>query len=401
VSLLGQGGVELQVDGQAREVTPYLRKFVWRESAIEGGFTWAASLSADAWRDWNDIILGVVRDLRWRFKVQEAGKDSSTPWRRAYVTHSATTFTSTVITFEVGGTDIRAEMKQLPRTRIWRQTAVSDVVAAMAKEHGLDSVVERTIGVRDRYQIRESDWDYLARLSATETTLDGGRGDAYVWLDGTTLRLGAAQAQARSDRRHNIDLVENRVDRTVVSYNGRHVDWRGGASLRGVGFDFETKSAVIFDLGAAQASSHPALAQRVPRDPAAGLRIFPTPDTSAEAVEGVVRSAWGKLASRYFTLRLDTRPDVALRPMMLVDVQGPATARHQTPLLGRFIVLEVEHVYDRGRATTTAVAFRREAYDGEADPTGASVAAAGTRDRYRFGGKNETRVVQVAEVVPE
>jgi hypothetical protein len=72
-------------------------------------------------------------------------------------------------------------------------------------------------------------------------------------------------------------------------------------------------------------------------------------------------------------------------------------------VFGRYVVLEVIHHGSRGGYKTTAVCFRREAFYGVAEPTGASVSRGQSTDSYETseveGAKNRPRTTLVAEVI--
>ena len=87
----------------------------------------------------------------------------------------------------------------------------------------------------------------------------------------------------------------------------------------------------------------------MPRVQADGVKVYAAVSTSREGLEEVVRGRWGTYAPRYFSLRLDTRPDLHLKPSSIVEVQGNLGQSRDTPFLGRFVVLEVEHDLTRMR----------------------------------------------------
>jgi hypothetical protein len=276
------------------------------------------------------------------------------------------------------------------------------VVRAISSEHGFDTLIESTAHRTDRWQVHESDWSFISRL-ARSTSSGSGRGDIYLWMDESKITFQAPQLQAPSARRHDMQEVENRVDRLVVSYQGRAVDRQGGATLRGIGFDLDTKTELVYTLDAGQAASLPALSSRVPRVQADGVRVMPTTSCSLTSLQEVVRARWGKFAPRYFSARLDTRPDLSVRMASVVEIQGTLGQSQDTPVLGRFAVLEVQHVLTAGLGgglVTTAVGYRREAYVGDDEPTGAGVSQVGTRDQYRLGQEPTPDVVVIAEELP-
>ena len=390
--------------GDARDVTPFVRKFVWTESLIEGGFTWMIQLSSAGWNEWNDALIGRV-ELQVRLKFQTDTVES-TPWRTAVVDTSKISYRSTSLTFAIYGADKRLNMMQTDRTRAWPGTTVADVVRRIGEEWGFDVFVERTKHSTDRWQVRENDWTFLARL-VDSSAVASGRGDTYVWLDEDKLTLSAPQLQRSSDRRHSLQAVENRVDRVTLSYHGREVDRNGGATLRVVSYDVDKKEARTFDVDRAATESQPALARRVPRSQDGGLRVFPGTTGEPSGVEETARAQWGSYGPRYFAMRLDTRPDLTLKPGMIIEVQGSLDPGQESPFLGRFVCLEVTHELTSGDLSdkrtggliTSAICYRREAYIGDDEPSGSSAVRAGTRDRYQFGQEQTQTTTVVAEVL--
>jgi hypothetical protein len=398
VSLRGTAAIEVLLDGvTSYDITPQVRRFRWTESMLSGGWSWSIHVTTNAWREWQSVALG-RKDVRFRLKVQEGATSSATDWRRAYIDRATTAFRSRAATYLIEGADVRLELDQIDRTRAWTGRTVSDIVLAIGGEHDISTIVERTAARRDRWQCRETDWSFMKRLVA-EAASSSGRGDYYLWHDGQNLRLDVPQVQNGSDRRHVLSEAENRTDRVVVGFQGREVDRAGGATLRAVGYDLLRGEAVVFTLDAGQSGQHPALARYVPRAQEGGLRVISVAETDRGHVEERARGVWGKVASRYFSLRLDSRPDLTLRPGQVIDVRGDLGVDQQTALLGRFGVLEVEHRYERGGLKTIAVCYRREAAEGVEEAQGAEATTPTTRDRYRFGQPQQPRTVLVAEVI--
>lgn len=406
MALRGTGGVEIRLtpNDQARDVTPLVRSFVWRDSLIEGGFSWAMRVTTDGWNEWNDVVLGITNpQIRLMF---QSDVESSTPWRTAVVDKSRLSYRSTALTFMLEGADRRLDMMQRDRTRAWLGRSVDEIVNEIGSEWGFNVLTNNTLERIDRWQCREPDWAFLKRLVDGASTASG-RGDIFLWLNEDQLTLTAPEVQRPSDRRHSMQEVENRVDRVVLTYNGREVDRKGGATTRAVSFDTDTKQARQFTVDRDAAETHPALARRVPRAPADGLRVYPSTATTPEGVEATARSQWSSVAPRYFALRIDTRPDLALRPGMVLEIQGALGPGKEPPFLGKFLCLEVQHelttgnpkAKDEGGLVTTAVCYRREAYIGDDEPTGSSAVRQGTRDRYQFGRETRPSTTLVAEVL--
>jgi hypothetical protein len=269
----------------------------------------------------------------------------------------------------------------------------------VAEEYGLRHEVQDTTRVRDRWQCRRSDWSYL-RMLARESAVAPGRGDSYLWLDDDTLRFGAPDLSAPAERRYQLNTDDARLDRVVISYNGRAVDRAGGATLRGVGYDLDAGTPLTFDMGAQAAATQPALGSRLVRSPDDGLRVAPLTSESRDGVEERTRSAWGAHAPRTFSLRADGEGDITLRPGRVVEVQGSNSPERDLPVFGRYVVLEVVHTMEGGSVATAAVCYRREAFRGDVEPAGAAVTSGGTRDTFRPGEKPaQPRTILVAEVL--
>jgi phage protein D len=403
----GTSILELRTGGpgsRALDITAFVRKFVWYESLIAGGWSWELAFAAEQWPEWEPLLLG--RDepevgRYFRLGAQSSGRDDpgiTTDWRFAVVDGSSSAIKGTALLGHVTGGDRRLLLASKARTRAWPASTVAGILRQIAAEYGISSTIENTLGTRDRLQVRESDWTFIMRLGR-EAASASGRGDVFPFMDEERLLFGAPNLVAPSERRHDLAEVENRVENTIVAYNGRTADRRGAGTLRGVGYDLDQQAPIVFEVDGQAAQTHPSLARRVPRPQEDALRVLPVMEESAALVEAQARSAWGRAAPRYFSLRLDTRPDLTLRPGKVVEVQATLDGRRDSPLFGRFVVLEVKHTMDGANLTTTIACFRREAFQGEEDPTGASASSGGTRDRYRFGGDDRPRTVIRAEVI--
>lgn len=388
-----------RTDGTAIDITPFVSRFSWTESLILGGFYWTIDFAAIQWREWDDLMMGRdERTVQFRLRTEEDQGPQSTEWRTAVVDKSRAAFSQDISMLGgVKGGDAALRMAQTVRTRVFKDRTVSDVLSRIATDHGLLVDVEDTRGSRDWYQVREDDWSFARRL-ARQASNATGRGDTYLWLDETTLRFQAPALSALSARRYDMAAVESRVDGYAATYHGREADRMGAATLRGVGFDYLTKRAVTFDVDAGTAQSHPALAQRVPREMSAGLRVFPVSERTAPRVEEVVRARWGRTAPRYLALRVRTRPDLTLRPNNVISMESNLDERRETPFMGRYAVLEVQHVLTKGSIETAFTAYRREAQEGDAEPTGANADIPGTRDQFQNAGINPTTIVVAQEI---
>lgn len=406
-------GIELRLGrddaAEQRDITPFVKRFVWVESMIRGGFFWEATVTANVWREWNDIILGRDdRPFQLRVTNQTNGVEASTEWRTAVVDSSDTMFRGQSIITTVRGGDRRLDMRQHVRHRAWPESTVSEIVRTLAADYDLRARVDETPNRYDRWQVGETDWDFLQRVVYGEATI-GGRGDLFLWIDESEMQLRAPLLQAQSARRHDMDLVENRVDTITLGYMGRRVDRAGGATVQAVGFDFDTKQDITFEMGAAAAVTQPSLAGRVPRDPDGARVVLPVTKSSRGSVEGRARGRWGRFGPRYFSVRVNTRPDLALRPGQILEVQASLGRDQDTPFLGRFLVLEVQHALDYagqqnrgdgGSIITSAICYRREAFQGEDEPSGASAENVRTRDNYIYGARQTPRVVVPAVELP-
>jgi hypothetical protein len=401
---IGSAGVEMRYLGKVTDITPFVSRFMWTESVIDGGWSWEVEFATEDWQDWVALMLGKKRD-NWqlRLKVIEGDTENNptektTDWRTAFVDGSAGRYQGEALIGKAWGVDKRLDLLSKARTRSWPGTSISDIVTATATEFGLAPDVQATNVARDRWQCRESDWAHLVRLSR-EATTGSGRGDVYVWIEEGALRFRAPDFQAPAVRNYDLSVVENRVDAMTVQYNGREVDRIGGATLIAVGYNLDTQTPLPFVHDVNAASVYPALGDHVPRDPADARRVIFTAEEDPKLVEAVCRSVWGRAGPRYYTMRLDLRPDFALRPGVMVQGQANLDARHSAPVFGIFCVLEVRHAIVRGKLTTTLACFRREAYDGDARPTGTPVAKGAGTDNYAIGAPDQPMTVVTAQII--
>lgn len=379
--------IELRIDdGEALDITPFVDTFVWTESMISGGFSWRLKFKAEQWKEWDRLMFGRDNPVyRIRLRSQYSTGGDSTEWRTAITDKSRAAFDQTVaMQAEIKGADARLLLSQRARNRVWNNLRISEVISRIGLEYGLNVAVERSASVDSYTQNRINDWAFLRSL-CRDATIESGRCDSYLWVDEDTLRFGAPQLTDKSARQYDLSEVENRVESYIGSYYGREADRQGAAQLRGVGFDWDAKRAVSFTMGPAQAASQPNLATRVPRRMEDGLRIYPVFESEPGVVEEQVRARWGRTGPRYLSLRLNTRPDLTLRPNSIISLETNLDRRRETPYLGRYAALEVQHVFHDSSLSTSIIGFRREAYEGEAQPTGANASdQSATNDRNQL-----------------
>lgn len=387
-------------DDEAIDITPFVDTFVWRESMLAGGFSWRLRFKTNAWNEWDALMLGRDRPaFQFRLRSEEDGGPVSTEWRTAIVDKSRAAWRQDIsMAAELKGADKRLLMAQTARVRAWPARSVAQLVQLIAAEHGLQPVADNTAAVSDWLQTHENDWAFLrrcVRVAASESS----RGDVYLWMDENNLRFGAPQLTDISERRYDMSVVENRVDRYVVGYAGREADRRGAATLLGIGWDWDQKRAVTFTMNESTAQTQPSLARSVPRRMSDGLRVIPIFQFDPKVVEEEVRARWGRVAPRYMDIRIDTRPDLTLKPNTILSMESNLDERRQTPFMGRYAALEVQHVMLKGAISTTAVGYRREAQQGEAQPTGSNADTLGTRDEFQLAG-TRPRTILVATELP-
>lgn len=401
MSTVGTGAIEMRLpDGGVRDITPFVRSFRWVDSMIEGGWAWSFRFAAEQWVEWKDLLLGTDGEERqFRLKNIEGANVTTTDWRTAFVDTTQTVFRGEAMASRIVGADARLKMLQSMRVRAWKDATAAEIFAAIAGEYDLTSEVEDTAPRRTRLQVQESDWHFMERL-ALDSASSGGRGDTFLWLDGDVLRFSVPDVQGPSARKHNVAEIETRVDRVIVGYQGREIDRLGGGTLQRTGFDFAAKAGVSFVVDADATGSQPALARRVPRLVSGAVRMHPLMEETVDFAESAARAQWGEVAPRYFSLRLDTRPDLLVRPGTVIEVLGTLGPRQDGPFFGRYAVLEVRHMLSQGAIVTSAVCFRREAADGAEDPAGSVAASSGTTDRYRYDQTNTPRVVVTAQEIP-
>lgn len=402
MSLTGTSGIEMRIGSQASEISPLVDEFLWTESLLDGGWSWSMRLKTNVWKEWWDLMLGRQRPtVMFRMKQQEQGVETTTEWKRAVTDWSKAAFSAEpTMNLEIHGADRRLDMLQRTRTRTFNRASVADVVRRIGQGHGLQTndVVD-TKGQRTRWQFHEDDWTFLRRLLRGTSTADG-RGDVFLYMEEDNLRLVVVQAQASSVRRHDMASVENRLNGYVVQYHGRQIDRMGGATLEGLGYDFSTKTGISVSADSSSAAKYPALSKRVPRSQDGGLRIKPVVEDQRALVDAAVQNVWGDLAPRYFSLRTHTRPDLALKPNAVVEVVATDDPDRESVVQGRYALLEVQHRYLGGSTSTTAVAYRREAWEGEDQPTGSAADTTRTKDQFQAGRTANPSTIIVAQVLP-
>jgi hypothetical protein len=403
MGVVGQDRLFMMVDGLEKDVTPWLSKFVWIDSLIDGGFSWEIQLASEFWEEWYRFMLGQTVAM-FRLVSYHGDIPTTTDWLLGIVDGSTSSYQGTRLVFIVWGADRRLELQQKTRTRAWPNASTSDVVRAIGSEYGVVVMAGDTEDRRDRWQIHRTDWDYLYNL-ANSTEFPDGRGDVFLWMHNNFLLLGTPTLQQQSARRYDLSMFEDRLIRMTSTYSGRKVDRLGGATLHGVGYNFQAKTAVEYSMDLPATVPYPALAKFVPRMQFSGFRYVPVAEFRPDLVKSKVSGEWGHIASRYFSMRVDVRGDVLAIPGSTMDVLIGRGEGMGSPVGGRYMVLEVQHVLtapslnkpNSGGLVTTLVGFRRESELGEEIPAGAFVAVTGSVDPYVTGAPEEAVVTKVVQ----
>jgi len=401
-SVSAQAGLEMRLDQEkSLDITPFVKRFVWRQSMIAGGFSWEMRFATTQWNEWNALLMGRERPrVQFRLRSDESDQQpQATEWRTVITDMSRASFSQDISMIgEIRGADRRLELAQETRCRVFDTQLASSVFSRIASEYGLDTDIEPT-SVADTFtQAHKNDWTFMRGL-ARDHVVQSKRGDCYLWLDENILKFQTVELSDQSDRSYDIATLENRVNGYAATYYGRRADRRGAARLQGIGFDFVTKKPVVFTMDPGAAQTHPSLAQRVPRRMADGLRVFPVIESTPGLVEAETRARWGRVAPRYLSLAIETRPDLTVRVGKIMSVESNLGERRETPFLGRYAILEVEHVYEDGAISTKLIGYRREAHEGEAQPTGSSADNVGTRDRNGLVSGINPRTTVIAQEI--
>ena len=392
--------VEIRIDGEVHDITPFIDQFTWTESMLAGGFSWSLRFRTGGWKAWDSIMMGQDNpEFSFRVSSQEGEERTlSSEWRTGITDKSRAAFNaSTRMLAEIKGADQRLVLAQKARTRAWNNMRASDVLQSIATEYGLSSDIAASAYSSVWVQARQDDWSFMRDLALT-STVSGNRGDSYLWLDGSTLRYQAPTLTDMTERRYDVSVLEDRVEDFAFLYSGREVDRNGGATLRGIGFDFDTKRGLVFDMDPVAAATQPALAPRVPRRMGDGLRVVPFAEDDLGVVSESTRSRWGRVAPRYLSVRLRARPDPSLRPNKVISIENSFGDLQQTPFMGRYVLLEVQHIVVGSLLTTSITGFRRESQVGDAQPTDALATNTGTRDENQTAG-SEGSSIRTAKVL--
>lgn len=384
--------LEMRVGNTSYDITPFVDHFVWSDSMIRGGFSWRMRFRADRWTDWRELLFDLNKPtIQFRVVTDAAGRGVSSEWRTALTDGSRCSFAQDKsMVAEVVGADLRLELAQQARTRMWSDVEASVILRAIAGEYGLNTNIQDTRAGETWYQLRKSDWAFARDIAAVAN--ESSRGDTYLWLDENILHYGAPRVEDAALRRFDMDMQESRVDRYATAYMGRSADRLGAATFRGVGFDFATKKALSFVCDQAAAASHPALAARVPRSMADGLRVVPVFEDDRARIEEATRWMWGRVAARYLSVSIATNADPTIKPNTMLELDSDLDDTRTTPFMGRYACLEVTHVLDAGAIRTIVTGWRREAQSGEDEPSGASVAAVSQQSNLSTGRVTVTAV---------
>ncbi len=380
-------------------VTDRIKRLVWEDNVLKGGFSFTIILSDLDWVFWKKLIAGQEGTrLQLRLTFESENTVERTPWRTCYIDVPETRIESQAITLVLEGGDKRFQLMQLGRFVAHKEKRITDIVRDIAQRYSLTAnVADMDDTPEDRLQPGISDWDFLQHKIMRDVATRN-RGDVYLWVEEDLLNLRPIDYTQKPVRSYSIGLSDDRVMQAFLTMNNRKADRDGAARVSSTGFDFENKKGITFEVNSNEAAKAPALSSRLPRKQADGLvNIANTSEFAGSLERGAFRK-WGLASTTYAQLELVLKPDFTLAVGSMISLTVESTLNQSLFVDGSYPVLKVQHEVSKNGFRTRVLISRRESQIGLEDAPGTQVGQQPKDGYFSDSGEQGRKVVTVTDV---
>jgi hypothetical protein len=380
------GTILLQDTTGIQDLTPYVSKFVYKNSVLLGHSRWKLFFNTSDWAFWKDLMIG--NGLRFSIKVigEKNGSKSETDWLNLVVDFSDGGLRSTQMKGFIEGGGAELTMMEEEKRKAYANTTASQIFQLVAAQYSLIPDVGSSSFVDTWYQANQTDWNFLQEVIDDYVSAQDNRGDAYLNIDGQNLVVKPINFALPSTRKYDLTQSDDRVTKVQFKYYGGQVT-RSGIVVEARGFDRGTGLAVSFSASPVTAPSA-ALADKLPETLTGKKKVILTSSSSLEYVRIQALRAQAKYGNRYYGMAVRAANDltVKLREMFEISMQDGQGSGAFTE--GRYGIYEYIIDYRPTRIETNIIGYRREAYTGPQVAVGAPASQSVGVDQYRVGAGN-------------
>lgn len=395
--MASSGKILLLDDTGPKDVTPFVDRFLFKESLLDGHATWRLWFKASSWEFWADLMVGKGLLLTVNVTGKKDGRTTETGWLPLTVDASEGGVEGTRLRGSIVGGGPELKMCVEEKRKAYAMMPASTVLAQIAALYQLAPTVGQTSDLRNWYQANQTDWEFLQEVMSFYVASSDNRGDAYLYVGPNTLDVGAINYAKPSVRQYDLTADDDRVTRAKFRYYGGQVDRRGGAVVEARGYDNRTGLEVFF-LASPVTAPSPALANKLPKPLASRKRIFVTPWDSPSVVRAQAIREQARFSLRYFGVSVKALNDLTVKLKDMFEISMRDEKGYGSANAGRYGVFERVIEYSAGNISTTVVGFRRESYVGEQPAVGAPVSMSSGADTQRTASAGNLTTTTVAAV---
>jgi hypothetical protein len=365
------------------DITPQVVKFVYTNSLIAGHTRWKLWFDTAQWAAWNDLLVG--NGFRFSLKVRSE-KDkavSESDWLNLVVDLSAGDLVSTRFKGIIEGGGAELKMMEEEKRKAYVNTTASRIISQIAALYGLTPDVGSSSVVASWYQANQTDWDMLQEVLQAYVPSANNRGDSYLNIEGTTLKVAPINYALPSVRKYDLTQSDDRTPRVTFRYYGGQVS-RKGVIVEGRGFDRSTGMPLKFTSTPMTAQSS-ALADKIPVSLTNKKKVLISSWGRLDLIQAQVMREQAKYSQRFFGIAIQALNDLTVKLRDMVEISMKDSAGSGAPTEGRYGVFETRLVYSPQRIYSTIIGYRQESYTGPQTAIGAPVSTSSGVDNYRSG----------------
>ena len=393
---MGSGKIQLQTDKGIEDLTPYVRKFVYKNSLLTGHARWKLWYDTSQWDFWKNFMIGNGLRFTVRFTGQRDGKVSESPWLNLVVDQSKGDLQSTYLQGLIEGGGPELAMMNFGRRRAYVNVTASQVLQRIAVDHALQPDIAASSDIDFWYQTNEPDWTFMQEILKDYVPSANNRGDAYLNVSEQSFSVKAINFAAPSVRKFDLTQGDDRIPKVKYRYYGGQVA-RRGVVVEARGFDRDTGLAVVF-TASPQSTPGAALADKAPQRTTDKKKVVVLASGSLGVIRNCAVRTQAKYSQRYFGVEISVLNDFTMRLRDMVEISMKDSEGNGAFTEGRYGVYEYLMVYSTSKIYTKVVGYRQEAYTGPVPATGAPVSRSSGADPYRLGSK--TRQPTLVTAVP-
>jgi hypothetical protein len=392
------GTVLVQTEQGVKDLTPYVRRLIFKNSLLTGHTSWALSFTSPDWDFWDKFMVG--KGLTYNLKIRSVreGKPSETGWLGLVVDDSNAKVKRKKMQGTVRGGGKELGMMDRARRRAFPSSSASQVIRRIALEHSLTPNLGDSGATHTWYQANQTDWEMLQEVMGYFVASSDNRGDAYLNIDGLNLTVKPINFAKPSVRKYDLSNLrrDDRIDSFETHFYGGQVDRGGGIVVEARGFDASLGQAVTFTANPLT-SGQPALANKLPQSFANKSIVVLEPHAEVQFVRARALREQARMGSRYYGISINVLNDLEIKLRDMIEVTLKDRRGRSSKFAGRYGVHEYVIDYSRRRIVTSVVCYRREASVGKAPAVGANVSASSGVDKQRSNasGRSVTTVTAV------